>query len=230
MTVDYVAALHFSSVGSYQICLYAECPEVPGCDPEASDIIAEKCLDVEVHQWKDAAKITLDEKWNLISLPLVPFDTDIDAILAALPAAGLAQLVSIWNYDGCTGEWFVHGNGQSSLTDLEDGKGYWVRMTYPMASTYDLWVWGTEKPMPPAAPAEYAVCEGWNMMGFTSLTAMDIDDYLWNWGTPDPVVYDWVEGDWTAQGWALRSFTGDDFYPGQGYWVAFPADGMIYVP
>ncbi|MFC1911400.1 hypothetical protein ACFLXM_01840 [Chloroflexota bacterium] len=229
MEVIYYGELHFSSVGSYQICFYAECPEIGGCDPEASDIIAERCLDFEVHQWKDAAKITLDEKWNLISLPLVPFDTDIDAILAALPAAGLAQLVSIWNYDGCTGEWFVYGNGQDSLTDLEDGKGYWVRMTYPMAGTYDLWVWGTEKPMPPAAPAEYAVCEGWNMFGFTSLSAMTAATYLWNWGAPDPVIYEWTAGDWTAQGWAMVAM-GANLNPGQGYWGAFPAAGAIYVP
>jgi hypothetical protein len=228
---NYYGQLHFSSVGSYQICIYAECPAITGCDPLASDIIAELCLDFEVHQWKDAAKITLDEKWNLISLPLVPFDTDIDAILAALPAAGLAQLVSIWNYDGCTGEWFVYGNGQSSLTDLEDGKGYWVRMTYPMTGTYDLWVWGTEKPMPPASPAEYAVCDGWNMMGFTSLTDYDAADYLWNWGTPDPVIYGWTTGPWTTQGWYMVDFAGlDHLNPGEGYWVAFPADGMIYVP
>jgi hypothetical protein len=230
MSVDFEGLIHFSSVGSYQLCFYAECPEIGGCDPEASDIIADRCFDFEVHQWKDAAKITLDEKWNLISLPLVPFDTDIDAILEALPAAGLAELVSIWNYDGCTGEWFVYGNGQSSLTDLEDGKGYWVRMTYPMAGTYDLWVWGTEKPMPPAAPAEYAVCEGWNMVGFTSLSAMTAGTYLWNWGTPDPVIYEWVAGDWTAQEWNMVTFPGDNLNPGQGYWVAFPADGMIYVP
>jgi hypothetical protein len=230
MSIDYAALLHFSSVGSYQICFYAECPAITGCDPLASDIIAELCLDFEVHQWKDAAKITLDEKWNLISLPLVPFDSDIDAILAALPAAGLAELVSIWNYDGCTGEWFVYGNGQSSLTDLEDGKGYWVRMTYPMAGTYDLWVWGTEKPMPPAAPAEYAVCAGWNMVGFTSLTGMNSDVYLWNWGTPDPVIYEWVAGDWTAQGWSMVAFPGGGLLTGKGYWIAFPAAGFIYVP
>ena len=230
MTVDYEAALHFSSVGSYQICVYAECPEVTGCDPLASDIIADKCLDFEVHQWKDAAKINLDEKWNLISLPLVPFDTDIDAILAALPAAGLADLVSIWNYDGCTGEWFIYGNGHDSLATMEDGKGYWVRMDYPITPTYDLWVWGTEKPMPPAMPAEYAVCEGWNMVGFTSLTDYPAADYLWNWGTPAPVVYEWIAGDWTVQGWNLVSPLTNHLQPGQGYWVAFAADGMIYVP
>jgi hypothetical protein len=226
----YYGELHFSSVGSYQICFYAECPAVAGCDPEASDIIAERCLDFEVHQWKDAFKLELDEKWNLISLPLVPFDTDIDAILASMPAADLANLISIWNYDGCTGEWFIYGNGHDSLTELEDGKGYWVRMTYPMTGLATLWLWGTEKPMPPLMPAEYPVCEGWNQIGFTSLTDYDAADYLWNWSSPDPVVYDWIEGDWTVQGWSLVTPLTTHLYPGNGYWAAFGADGMIYVP
>ncbi len=199
-------------------------------------MLVQKCYDFKVHQWKDADKITLDEKWNLISLPLVPFDTDIDAILAALPAAGHDDLVSIWYYDGCTDDWFVHGNGQTSLTTLEDGKGYWFRMKYPLAGTYTLWVFGTEKPMPPAGPAQYPVCLGWNMFGFTSMTSLHMDNvpaggYLWNWDAAvDPVVYGWQQGDWMVQGWVLKTFATDSLDPGQGYWGAFPADGFIYVP
>jgi hypothetical protein len=243
MLQNYYGQLHFSSVGVYQICFYAECPAIGGCDPEASDIIAEICLDFEAHQWKDAAKIELYEKWNLISLPLVPFDTDIDAILAPLdPEATdgdtVDELLSIWHYDNCAGAWYVHGNGQTSLTDIEDGKGYWFRFTYPNAGNfpYSLWVWGTEKPMPELGPAEYPVCLGWNMIGFVSLSSLHMDSvpaggYLWNWDAAvDPVVYGWTQGAWTTQGWSLKSFAADNMVPGQGYWVAFPADGAIYVP
>jgi hypothetical protein len=236
---NYYGQLHFSSVGVYQICFYAECPAIGGCDPTASDIIAEICLDFEAHQWKDAAKIDLYEKWNLISLPLVPFDTDIDAILAPLPAEAtdgdtVDELISIWHYDCASGDWLVHGAGQTSLTDIEDGKGYWFRFTYPDAGNfpYSLWVWGTEKPMPELGPAEYPVCLGWNMIGFTSLTATTAgaDEYLWNWGAPDPVVYGWTVGPWATQGWYMVDFGTGNLNPGEGYWVAFPAAGAIYVP
>jgi hypothetical protein len=222
--------LHFDSVGTYELCLYAECPEVT-CQPPDEYIIAERCLEFEVHQWKDAAAIPIDEKWNLLSLPLVPFDSDIDNMLASMPAAAVDDLVSIWHYDRCSDEWFVYdGNGYEDLTDIEDGKAYWFRMDYPI-DTYTWWVWGTEMPEPEASPAEYAVCEGWNMVGFTSLDDMDASLYLWNWTSPEPVVYGWTQGDWNVQGWHLVDVSGvEDLVSGQGYWMAFPADGAIYVP
>jgi hypothetical protein len=68
------------------------------------------------------------------------------------------------------------------------------------------------------------------MGGFTSLTGMTAGTYLWNWGTPDPVIYEWVAGDWTAQGWSMVAFPGGGLLPGKGYWIAFPAAGFIYVP
>ena len=227
MAVTWDSTLHFSSPGDYEICFYAECPAI-ACGA-GSALIVDQCVPFTAHQWKDAGKIFIDEKWNLISLPLVPFDTDIDALLASF--AGVDDLISIWHYDRCADAWFVYGNGQSSLTDMEDGKSYWLRMDYPMAGNYTWWVWGTEKPMPPASPAEYPLCLGWNMFGFTSLTDMDVNLYLWNWTTVKPVVYGWTQGEWTVQGWNMIDWAGpDNLVSGQGYWGAFPANGAIYVP
>jgi hypothetical protein len=44
------------------------------------------------------------------------------------------------------------------------------------------------------------------------------------------VIYEWVAGDWTAQGWSMVAFPGGGLLPGKGYWIAFPAAGFIYVP
>jgi len=224
-------SIHFDTKGDYQICFYAECPEVP-CQAPGAVIIAERCVDFKVYQWKDAAKITLDEKWNLISLPLVPLvDPPIEDMLASIPAADRAEIVSIWYYDRCADEWLVWGNGQDSLTELVDGKAYWMRLNYPLDNCGNItwWVWGTEKPMPPASPAEYPVCEGWNMFGFLSTADMQVQNYLWNWTALLPVVYGWDHGCWTVQDWNLI-ISGDNLVMGQGYWGAFPADGAIYVP
>jgi hypothetical protein len=229
--ISWNGTIHFSSPGTYELCFYAECPEVT-CQPPEEYMIAERCLEFEVHQWKDAGNITIDEKWNLLSLPLVPFDSDIDNMLASLPAAAMDDLVSIWHYDRCADEWFVYdGNGYEDLTDIVDGKAYWFRMDYPIDGTYTWWVFGTEMPEPEASPAEYAVCEGWNMVGFTSLTDYASDLYLWNWTAPQPVVYGWSQGAWDVQGWDLINVAGsENLVSGQGYWMAFPADGAIYVP
>ena len=35
--------------------------------------------------------------------------------------------------------------------------------------------------MPPAAPADYKVCEGWNMVGFLGTANMTPNAYFWNW-------------------------------------------------
>jgi hypothetical protein len=239
-SVTWEGMLHFDTVGEYTICFWAECPGAAGapCQPPTSGeaaVVVETCFDFDVYQWKDATKLTLREKWNLISLPLVPLgEQSVGDALASIPAADLANILSVWYYDRCEDEWLVWGNGQSSLKSLDDGKAYWMRLAYPLTGCGNVtwWVWGTAKPVPPASPAEYPVCEGWNMVGFTSLTATTAgaDTYLWNWGTPDPVVYGWTPGCWTSQGWSLVDFATGNLVPGQGYWVAFPADGAVYQP
>jgi hypothetical protein len=241
--ISLYSLLHFNKVGAYTICFDVTCPgspagTCPACLPAtgpASIIGGPACFDFYAYQQKEAFKMTLDEKWNLISLPLVPLGADgsisIEDALASLPAAVTANLVSIWYYDCAAADWLMYPGG--GLTTLEDGKAYWLRMTYPLPScgNFTWWVWGTAKPEPPAAPSQYPVCEGWNMVGYTELTAGAPNLYLWNWtSAPTPVVYGWTPGCWTSQGWSLQTFAGGSMVPGQGYWVAFPAAGAVYVP
>jgi len=237
---EWEGLIHFDTVGEYTICFWAECPAALGapCQPptgDEDDRFAETCLDFKVYQWKDADSITLQEKWNLISLPLVPLvdGISIEDALASIPAADRADILSIWYYDRCEDEWLVWGNGQSSLTTFDDGRAYWMRLAYPLPGCGNVtwWVWGTPKPVPPASPAEYPVCEGWNMLGYTNTTIATAGAYLWNWtSAPTPVVYGWTQGCWTSQTWNLVAFPGGSLVPGQGYWVAFPKDGSVYQP
>ena len=143
--------IHFDTPGDYTLCFEADClAGAPACTPPncpAGNILYKECFNFKVHQWKDAAKLVLDEKWNLISLPLVPFDTNLTNMLASvdlldyetyLASYGLvvqSNLLSIWNYD-------AHGQGleglwgwATSLTTIEDGKAYWFRLSYPMRPT-----------------------------------------------------------------------------------------------
>jgi len=227
--------LHFDTVGIYTFDIQLLYTGSGQCELGCATVIRE--VEFDVKQVKDAAAIPLYEKWNLISLPLVPFDTDIDAMLASLDTFGTftsSQLVSIWNYDAFDKEWFVYGNGQESLTDIVDGKSYWFRLKYIHASpnptqVLNWWVFGTEKARPPMGPLEYEVAEGWNMVGFTSMSNMFASTYLWNWGAPDPVIYGWNQNQWNLQTWQLIPF-GANLVSGQGYWMAFPEGGFIYVP
>jgi hypothetical protein len=240
-TITWNNAIHFDTVsapGVYTICLKAICPAgnpdcTTGCNP-AAVTVADECFNIKVYQWKDAAKITLKEKWNLISLPLVPLaDPPVASVLAAIPAADRANILSIWHYNRCTDKWAVWPTpaaGQETLAQLIDGESYWVRVKYPLTGcgNITLWVWGTAKPMPPAAPAQYNVCAGWNMVGFLGTSNSTPNAYFWNW-TVKPVVYTWDPGCWNVQNWRLLAGA-DALTPGAGYWAAFPAAGAIYVP
>jgi hypothetical protein len=177
--------------------------------------------------------VSLTGGWNLISLPVVPFDTSIESVLASL--AFPDDLISVWYYDCCEAEWLVYGNGDTgfqTLTTMEDGKAYWVRMRYPeeqhsdpsISGTYPyaLWVFGTKAPMPPGLPPSYDVCEGWNMVGFRSMEEMAPEDYLGALSTSEyGAIYGW---DPYLQDWVTNP---GRLVPGHGYWIPFSVGGAI---
>ena len=245
--------IHFSSPGKYEICFYLECPAVT-CGP-GKQIVADECMPAAVYQWKEAVKIPLYAKWNLISLPLVPL---VDPPIADILDAYLhkAQIMSVWYYDRCenypTGQWYVHPTPtgtQKALTTMEDGKSYWVRIAYnttsPAGTPLDgLWTWGTPKPTPTSGPSSYAVCEGWNMIGLTGYETgvwgwgvpTTDDAYLWNWiGPVGQPLYSGIYG-WDPIPQTWYSLTPPYFWPlpwlytGEGYWTSFAHDGFIYPP
>jgi len=178
--------------------------------------------------------VLLTGGWNLISLPIMPFDTSIESVLA--PLAFPYDLMSVWYYDRCQDEWLVYNNGDTTfrtLTTMEAGKAYWVRMRYPeeqhsdasISGTYPyaLWVFGTKAPMPPGMPSSYSVCQGWNMVGFRSMEEMAPEDYL---GAFSPSEYGAIYGwDPYLQDWVTNP---DKLVPGYGYWIPFSVAGEIH--
>jgi len=242
--------IHFSSVATYNICWYLECPAVP-CEAGAK-IVAEECLEADVYQWKEYFQIDLLPKWNLVSIPLYPFDTDIDEILVALNWSD--QLESIWYFNQCEpgsgpdeGKWYVY---PGDLETLEAGKSYWFRMKHPGDAGYNplfnsgnksgLYVFGNHAPMPTDPMVTFDVCEGWNMVGFKApwvnippLTPQpELDsDYLWNFntGVMDDVHYGLIyEWDATVQDWLWHAPGTYNMQPGEGYWIPFDGDSEIY--
>ncbi len=178
--------------------------------------------------------VSLTAGWNLISLPVVPFDTSIESVLASL--AFPHDLISVWHYDCCEDGWLVYGNGNEgfkTLTTMEDGKAYWVHMRYPEEQhsdpsmsgmyPYALWVFGTRVPMPPSLPSSYGVCNGWNMVGFRSTEEMTPEDYL---GAFSPSQYGAIYGwDPYLQDWVTNP---GKLVPGHGYWIPFSVGGAIH--
>lgn len=159
--------------------------------------------------------LALDEGWNLVSLPLIPFESDVEALLADVATS----VASVWSYEAATRLWssYVPDGPLPTLTHLVDGKGYWIAMDAPDT----LRVEGRELPAPPSMPPTYEVVEGWNLIGFKSCISRTVDDYLAGVGGYT-VVQGYAHGDY------FRVLGPEYMEPGHGYWVAVTGAGTIY--
>ncbi|GAI68994.1 unnamed protein product, partial [marine sediment metagenome] len=164
--------------------------------------------------------ITLVKGWNLISLMLIPEDSDIEKLLSGLDVTGVAAYSPFQ-------EWKLYDPGVSTdLSDMDDGWGYWVDMN--TAGT--LTVSGYEVCEPQAVPPDYDLAVGWNLIGFKSTTSKAILSYL---GPAIAGTEDTPGGTLEAI-YGYNASTGVYFIPdinlepGYGYWLAVNAAGKIY--
>ncbi len=66
----------------------------------------------------------LIEGWNLIGMPYIPEDSSIETVFSGI----LDYIETIWSYQA--GNWYSYKPGApSSLTEILDGNGYWIKMT-----------------------------------------------------------------------------------------------------
>jgi len=166
----------------------------------------------------DQKPIDLVEGWNLISLPLIPLDSAINAVVAGI----LDNVISVWHYDAAAKRWYSFAPGASSdLTSMRDGKAYWINMK----AAQNLTLAGRENAVPPALPPTYDVVAGWNMVGFKSTaTNITAEDYLA--GTEPVRIYGFENGAWFFI--PGPPYNNPKMKPGLGYWVAFTEPGTIY--
>ena len=67
--------------------------------------------------------------WNLISIPKTPNPSATADVLSDI----ITNVVTVWDYDAATATWHYYttivGPPQGDLTDLTEGKAYWIEMT-----------------------------------------------------------------------------------------------------
>ncbi len=170
--------------------------------------------------------ITLAAGWNLVSLPLIPDNTDIDAVISAanLDSGNFANIVMVYTFNTTAESWmWWNGSPASTLNTMEDGRGYWFYTT--AADT--LTVHGTEAGHP---GADYPVLTGWDMIGFTSTSDMAPESYLASVVGKYTMPYCWDNGGWLwwTNGNPASTFT--NMEPTYGYWLLMTADGTISPP
>lgn len=157
--------------------------------------------------------ITLVKGWNLISLPLIPLDSNINVVLA-----GLDDVISVWYW---AGRWYsFKPGGPSDLTLMADGKAYWINM----GANQTLHLAGTEMPEGAQLPPTYDVVVGWNMVGLKNTNNVTAISYLD--GTKYVRIYGFENGLWFFI--AGPAYNNPPMKPGLGYWVAFTEPGTIY--
>jgi hypothetical protein len=106
--------------------------------------------------------ISLDNGWNLISLPLAQKDTNISEVLK--PINGDYNIVQ-W-YDAKEGTW---KSSTTNLTDINRTMGLWIHMN----NSSNLTIIGS---MPEST--DIVLYEGWNLVGYPSLKLREVNDAL----------------------------------------------------
>lgn len=201
--------LTFDTVGLYNIVLVLW-EVVDAGDPETwVELVRD---DATVAVAGVSVDVSLSKGWNLMSLPIIPDDSAIASVLADV----MDDVISVWFHDPSAG-WRSFAPGvPSNLATMKDGNAYWVHMKQDATLT----VVGVAIVLPGHMPPSYNVVQGWNMIGFKSMTNMPASDYLD--GTEVVRIYKFVAGAWEVVQ------PGNDLEHGLGYWVAFSKAGTIY--
>ncbi|UCG68917.1 MAG: SBBP repeat-containing protein [Thermoplasmata archaeon] len=160
--------------------------------------------------------IFLNEGWNLISLPLIQMDTDIETVLS--PISGYYDAVAWYDAFGDTGSsnlWKHHHTLKQShlneLKNLNHIRGFWIHITEPGGVFFKC------SGVPPKSNQYINLHQGWNMVGYPSLSPKNRTEALYKlqFGTHlDSIwTYDAKTQEWNELG------PSDYFEVGRGYWI-----------
>ena len=177
---------------------------------------------------RSKVKIALVPGLNLISLPGVPADTAVDAVITN------PDITDVFTFDPASPEQFqsaVRGPGGSfgsgqTLSIIDGSKAYWIYTTSYAPLEVDIQGYQAGTPAP---PPEFRLAAGWNLVPIVAVnpatTAVDADDYLSG--------LSWSRGygyNTDALPPALEGFTpgGDQMLTvGTGYWVYLTSAGNL---
>jgi len=112
--------------------------------------------------WRGAVfPLLLYRGWNLVSLPLftvIDLGQLGDRLVGVTPGS-----ISIFYYNPITGKWMQYIGRPISLSNLTDGKAYWI---YSPSNAILLVDGSVNAPYGRTLPRVYALHRGWNMLGY----------------------------------------------------------------
>jgi hypothetical protein len=155
----------FPSAGDYTVCL----------DVTGNCGIDQYCEDITITSGTACDDVQLNDGLNLISIDVAPSDSSITSIFASQIANN--ELVFIQGRNSLGGivifdPIFIPFPGLNTLTHFERGKGYYVRMSTPAATT--LTVCG--EPVDPAYKTDLNAT--WNIVGYVPQASTTPEAYF----------------------------------------------------
>jgi hypothetical protein len=165
----------------------------------------------------------LKQGWNLISIPLIQQDQNLQKVLEMID--GYYDAVQWYDNTDSNDPWKHHKVSKSfgnDLFELNETMGFWIHITNPQDTIF-LYN-GTQ----PTENQTITLDKGWNLVGYPSLTnhnrtiglnnlefGLDVDACQWY----DAITKTWYDMD-----------SEDDFVLGKGYWVHSKVDKLWEVP
>jgi hypothetical protein len=156
---------------------------------------------------EESTTLSLQAGWNLISLPYTPSNTAISSVLSGI--AG--QYTVVWGYPNQQWKFYDPTDAEgSTLTSMQPGKGYWIKMTAGRTLT-----------LSGSTPStSVSLASGWNLVGYNRATSGNASTVLSGiagsstivWGYPSQAWKFWDPSD--VEGNTLDTFVG-----GGGYWI-----------
>lgn len=162
--------------------------------------------------------IPLSSGLQLISLPLVPKETQPEVALSGLDFSISAMYLKA----AASFKLYVRDYTPEVGFVWEDGLGYWLEMNSPGTLTFS----GTELDNESITSLSYDVNTGWNLIGFKSTVPRQPEDYFASIDGKYDIIYGYGGG-----GFFVVGSEGNDLMePGQGYWIHMIEPGTIYPP
>ncbi|MEE9151350.1 MAG: hypothetical protein V3U20_05895, partial [Thermoplasmata archaeon] len=154
----------------------------------------------------------LKEGWNLISIPLIQSNTSLSSVLESIQ--GKYDAVQWYDTTDTSKPWKHYKMGKpygNDLFEINETMGFWIHITQPGDTIF--WYNGTQ----PVVNRTIIFHEGWNLVGYPSLTNYNRTDGLNNLTFGSEVDSIWTF-DASTQKWEEMG-PSDYFEPGRGYWV-----------
>ncbi|UCG69945.1 MAG: hypothetical protein JSV09_02695, partial [Thermoplasmata archaeon] len=165
----------------------------------------------------------LKQGWNLISIPYIQSDTNIDEVLSSID--GLYDAVQWYDRMDTNDHWEHKKVGKpfgNDLFELDESMGFWVHITPPGETLFPY------KGTQPTVNQTISLFPGWNMVGYPSLISYDRTAGLNNLTFDTHVDSIWMYNS-TTQKWKELGLT-DYFEPGMGYFVHAKSECEWEVP